>query len=54
VAWDDIYIAMAEGLAKRNVVSDASVVRADSETIEKIGVALGCPPEMVAVQIGGL
>ena len=54
VAWDDIYSAMAKGLAKRKAVSDDSVVRADSETIEKMGTALGCPPEMVAVQIGGL
>lgn len=53
VAWDDIYGAMARGLAERKVVSDASVVRADSEALEKMGAALGGPPEMVAVQIGG-
>lgn len=44
---------MAEGLARRKVVNDAAVVRADAETIGKLGAALGCPPEMVPVQIGG-
>lgn len=53
IAWDDIYGAMARGLAERKVVSDASVVRADSEALEKMGAALGGPPEMVSVQIGG-
>ncbi|OIW28588.1 NAD(P)-binding protein [Coniochaeta ligniaria NRRL 30616] len=53
VAWDDIYSAMAEGLAKRKVVGDASVVRADAQALEKMGAALGVPAEIVAVQIGG-
>jgi len=53
VAWDDLYSAMALGLAKRNVVSDASVTCAEPETLKKMGDALGCPPEIVTVQIGG-
>lgn len=53
VAWDDLYTAMAAGLAKRNVVGDASVVSATPEIIKAMGDALSCPPEYVAFQLGG-
>jgi hypothetical protein len=45
---------MAEALAKRKVISDASVVRADTEALEKMGTAFGHPPEVVPVHLGGL
>ncbi|KAB5539502.1 hypothetical protein GE09DRAFT_319738 [Coniochaeta sp. 2T2.1] len=54
VVWDDLYSALGQGLAKRKVISDPAVTRADDETLGKLGVEFGCPPEMVAVQIGGL
>lgn len=54
VAWDDIYTAMAAALAKRNVIGDDSVVPANDNILQQIGEALGCPPQFVPVQIGGL
>lgn len=54
VAWDDIYSAMARSLAGRGVVGDPEVAPADANTLEKLGAALGCPAEMVAVQMGGM
>ncbi|KAK3313997.1 hypothetical protein B0H66DRAFT_567548 [Apodospora peruviana] len=54
VVWNDLYSAMAVGLAKRNVIQDSTVsTRADAVTIEKMAVALGVPPEFVPVQVGG-
>ncbi|KAK7955725.1 uncharacterized protein PG986_004947 [Apiospora aurea] len=55
VAWDDLYAAMAAALAKRgdNVVADARVEAADSAVLEKMGQALGCPADFVAVHLGG-
>ena len=54
MAWDDIYAAMADGLAKRGAVNNASIIEADGHTLEAMGEALGCPKELVAVQLGGL
>jgi hypothetical protein len=53
VAWSDIYSAMARALAKRRVIESADVERVDDAALEKMAQALGCPKELVAVQIGG-
>lgn len=53
VAWYDIYAAMAKALAKRGVIGSADVKRADDTALDKMSQALGCPKEMVAVQLGG-
>jgi hypothetical protein len=52
-AWRDIYVAIAKALAKRRVVGSSEVRRVDDATLEKMSKALGCPKEMVSVQIGG-
>ncbi|KAH7414241.1 hypothetical protein DE146DRAFT_762950 [Phaeosphaeria sp. MPI-PUGE-AT-0046c] len=54
VAWSDIYAAMARSLSERKVVTSGELMKADSGALEKIGRALGCPKELVPVQIGGL
>jgi hypothetical protein len=54
VAWRDIYVAMAKALAERKVVGSSEVQKADDVVLEKIGQALGCPKELVPVQIGGM
>jgi hypothetical protein len=53
IAWDDLYSAMAAGLAKRNVIKDTSIERADADTLEKMGAAIGVPSLLVPVQVGG-
>jgi hypothetical protein len=53
VPWIDIYNAMAKALAKRKVVDDEVVKKADDAALEKMGHALHCPKEFVAVQLGG-
>ncbi|KAK8119760.1 uncharacterized protein PG998_004386 [Apiospora kogelbergensis] len=55
VAWDDLYAAMAAALAKRGdgFVDDARVETADRAALEKMGEALGCPADIVPVQLGG-
>lgn len=57
IVWDELYTAMAAALAKRNVVGDAAVVPAlgneDSQILERMGAALGCPKEFVPLQLGG-
>ncbi|KAH7124103.1 hypothetical protein B0J11DRAFT_530697 [Dendryphion nanum] len=54
VAWDDIYGAIAKALYKRKVIDDATIEMADDAVLQKMGDALGCPKEMVGVQLGGL
>ncbi|KAH8774349.1 hypothetical protein F5883DRAFT_546663 [Diaporthe sp. PMI_573] len=54
VAWDDLYTAMAAALARRNVIGDHAVVPANESILGQIGEALGCAPEFVPVQMGGL
>jgi hypothetical protein len=54
VAWRDIYVAMAKALAERKMVDSSEVQRADDALLEKIGQALGCPKDLVPVQIGGM
>jgi hypothetical protein len=55
VAWDDIYSAMAKELKKRGLVDDETVHDASSDEVvlKKMGEALDCPPDFVAVQLGG-
>ncbi|KAF7349675.1 putative nad dependent epimerase dehydratase family protein [Mycena sanguinolenta] len=57
IVWEELYTAMAAALVKRNVVGDATVVPAlgdeDSQILERMGAALGCPKEFVPVQLGG-
>lgn len=53
VAWSDIYAVIAKALAKRDVVDSEVVQEADDAILAKMGEALGCPKEFVAVQLGG-
>ncbi|KAF7675063.1 nad-binding protein [Alternaria burnsii] len=53
MAWYDIYAAMAKALAKHAVISSPDVERADDAALDKMAQALGCPKDMVAVQLGG-
>jgi nucleoside-diphosphate-sugar epimerase len=54
VAWDDIYAAFGKAMKKRGVVDNESVAEADDEVLQMMGDALGCPKELVAMQLGGL
>ena len=55
VAWIDLYTAMARALARRGVVEDDEVKPATTdEVLGKMGEALGCPKELVPLQLGGL
>ncbi|KIW68237.1 hypothetical protein PV04_04194 [Phialophora macrospora] len=55
VRWGDLYAAMALRLAEKGIVDDAAVVPAagDVEVLTKMGNGLGCPPELVALNLGG-
>ncbi|KAF2648789.1 NAD(P)-binding protein [Lophiostoma macrostomum CBS 122681] len=53
VAWDDLYAAMAQAMAKRGAVDDAEVKEADDEVLQKMGNALDSHKEMVPVHLGG-
>lgn len=53
MAWNDIYGAMAKGLAKRHIVDTESVEVADHAALQRMGEALGCPQEMVPLLLGG-
>ncbi|KAJ6160453.1 hypothetical protein N7470_003849 [Penicillium chermesinum] len=53
IVWDDLYRAMAKGLAKRGVVKSDSVEVADDAALQAMGEALGCPKEAVSVHLGG-
>lgn len=53
VAWYEIYTAMAKALAKRGIIDSPEVKRADDLALDKMAQALGCPRELVAVQLGG-
>ncbi|KAG4437957.1 hypothetical protein IFR05_006538 [Cadophora sp. M221] len=54
VVWDDLYAAMAEALANRKVISNANFEQATDVHLEKMAAGIGCPKEMVVVQLGGL
>jgi hypothetical protein len=53
VAWNDIYCAMAQALAQRNVIETDKVDLADDPAQEEMGKALGCPKDMVPLFLGG-
>lgn len=53
IAWDDVYASIATALEKRGIVDDSSITTADDEILEKMGAALGCPKEIVKVQLSG-
>lgn len=53
VAWNDIYRAMAQSLAQRNVIETDKVDLADDSVQEEMGKALGCPKDMVPLFLGG-
>ena len=54
VAWADIYAAVAAALAKRGIIADATVEPATEKALTEMGAALGCPKEIVPLQLGGL
>lgn len=54
VAWADLYAAMAASLAKRGVIDSNSVVPASDQALGDMAAALGCPKELVALQLGGM
>jgi hypothetical protein len=45
---------MARALAVRGVVDDDAVVPATAEIRGRMGAGLGCPDELVGLQLGGL
>lgn len=53
VAWDDLYSAMAQRLAERGVIEDATVGDANDAVLEEIGEALSRPKDFVPVELGG-
>ena len=53
VAWYDIYAAMAKALGNRGFIDNPEVKKADEAALDKMSQALGCPEELVAVQLGG-
>ncbi|KAJ5331825.1 hypothetical protein N7476_001608 [Penicillium atrosanguineum] len=53
VSWNDLYCAMARGLAKRKVIETDEVSLVDDAVLEKMGAALGCPKDMVPLFLGG-
>jgi hypothetical protein len=54
VAWDSLYAAVGKAMKKQGAVDDESVAEADTEVLQKMGDALGCPKKLVSMQIGGL
>ncbi|OQE20836.1 hypothetical protein PENFLA_c015G06816 [Penicillium flavigenum] len=53
IAWDRIYSAFAEALAKRNYVDDEDVHGADDGILQRMGEALDVSPSVVPVLLGG-
>lgn len=53
VAWNDIYTAMARGLAARKIVDSAKVELVDDHALEGMATVLKCPKEMVSLFLGG-
>ncbi|KAJ5578649.1 uncharacterized protein N7459_007613 [Penicillium hispanicum] len=53
VAWNEIYCAMAKGLAKRSAIETENVELVDEAALEEMGKALGCPKDMVPLFLGG-
>ena len=53
VGWEHIYTAMAGRLWERRVIDDDGVDVAGTEALGKMGEALGCGKDYVALQLGG-
>ncbi|CAJ2500727.1 Uu.00g035800.m01.CDS01 [Anthostomella pinea] len=53
VAWDDLYLAMASALTKRNIIADDSVLLANDQILETLASVFGVPKELVPVTLGG-
>ena len=53
MAWDDIYDAMAETLAKRDEIKDDTVNLADDEALLKMAAGLDVPKELVSLHLSG-
>ncbi|KAF2105551.1 hypothetical protein BDV96DRAFT_359458 [Lophiotrema nucula] len=53
VPWNDLYAAMARALAQHGAVDDEAVKEADEGVLKKMGEALKCSPDFVAVQLAG-
>ena len=53
VAWNDIYATYATEMGKLGVIHDTEVRDLDNESLEKVGIALKCPTELVPIQISG-
>ncbi|PNS18681.1 hypothetical protein CAC42_5220 [Sphaceloma murrayae] len=53
ITWDDLYTAMANSLAERNVIKNNAVILADDEAKENIAKALGGTKETVEIRISG-
>lgn len=45
---------MSKALFKRKAIQDAAVAQATDAHLDKMAAGMGCPKEMVIVQLGGL
>ena len=54
VAWADLYAAIARALARRDIIEDDTVKPATDDAIGMMAAGLGCPKELVPLQLGGL
>jgi len=53
VVWNDLYAAIAAGLAQRGIVDNEAVAPATDQNLSEMAVGLGCPKQLVALQLGG-
>jgi nucleoside-diphosphate-sugar epimerase len=55
VRWSDLYAALAKALYARKAITTPEITSAYAKqgAIEGMGKALGCEPELVALQLGG-
>ena len=53
VEWRALYAEIATVLAERRVVEDATVLPATDLALNNMATGLGCPKELVALQLGG-
>lgn len=53
VAWIDVYSAVAQALAKRRIIADATVTTADDVALAKMAEALKTTSASVPIRIAG-
>lgn len=53
VEWSEIYAQVAQALFCRKLIDTAEVGEADDSWLTQAGKALGCPEELVPLQMGG-